>query len=406
MSKIGLIQEIKEGSVTLPKGFHAGGLHCGLKRKRRDLGWLYSEVPAVAAAVYTSNAYQAAPLTVTKESIAVEQRLKGVLVNSAYANACTGEQGLEDAYTMRRLMAEKWGVPTHLVAVSSTGVIGERIPMERLEAGVAQAHEPHHQGAACFEEAIMTTDTRPKHYAVQLEIDGKLISIGGAAKGSGMIEPDMATMLAFITTDANIAHPHLLQLLREVTDQTFNMITVDGDTSTNDMVLVLANGEAENQPLTPDHPDWILFKQGFATVAEELAKQIARDGEGATRLIEVQVKGAPDQQAARAISKAIIGSSLVKTAVYGQDPNWGRIVCAVGYSKQKFDPHLIDVKIGSIRVVERGLPVPFDEKEARKALGGEKVLIEVDLNQGAGAATAWGCDLTYEYVKINALYRT
>ncbi|MDQ0340705.1 glutamate N-acetyltransferase/amino-acid N-acetyltransferase [Caldalkalibacillus uzonensis] len=406
MSKIGMIQHIEQGSVTLPKGFHAGGLHCGLKRKRKDLGWLYSEQPAVAAAVYTTNAYQAAPLLVTKDSIAVEQKLQGVLVNSAYANACTGQPGLDDAYDMRRLIAEKWGVPEHLVAVSSTGVIGERIPMDKLKAGIAQAVQPEHQGVEHFEEAILTTDTCTKHYAVQLEVDGRVVTIGGAAKGSGMIHPNMATMLAFITTDACVEQTYLLQALREVTDQSFNMITVDGDTSTNDMVLVLANGQAIHHPLSPPHPDWDLFKTGLAVVSRELAKQIARDGEGATRLIEVQVKGAPSEQVAKAVGKAIIGSNLVKTAVYGKDPNWGRIVCAIGYSGQVFNPEQVQVKIGPVTVVDQGLPVPFNEAEASAALGEETVTIEVNLNQGDGKATAWGCDLTYDYIKINALYRT
>jgi glutamate N-acetyltransferase/amino-acid N-acetyltransferase len=406
MSKTNLIQAVEHGSVTLAKGFSAGGLHCGLKKKRKDLGWIFSETPAVAAAVYTRNLYQAAPLHVTQESIAVEQKIQGVLVNSGYANACTGQPGMDDAYAMRRMMAEKWGIAEHLVAVASTGLIGERIPMDKVTKGIAQADRPEHQGAEHFEEAILTTDTCPKHYAVQVEVDGKLVTIGGAAKGSGMIHPNMGTMLAFITTDAYVEQPVLLSALREITDQTFNMITVDGDTSTNDMVLVLANGQAYDQPLDQSHPDWEAFYTGFATVCRQLAKQIARDGEGATRLIEVEVKGAPDEQTAKAVGKAIVGSNLVKTAVYGKDPNWGRIVCAAGYSGQLFDPDRIRVKIGPVLVVDQGLPVPFSEEEAKRALGEDTVKIEVDLNQGSAQAVAWGCDLTYEYVRINALYRT
>ncbi|GGK31790.1 arginine biosynthesis bifunctional protein ArgJ [Caldalkalibacillus thermarum] len=406
MNKIGIIQQVEHGSVTLAKGFQAGGLHCGLKRKRKDLGWIYSEQPAAAAAVYTTNAYQAAPLIVTRESIAVEQKIQGVVVNSGNANACTGQPGLADAYEMRRLMADQWGIEEHLVAVASTGVIGERLPMEKVRAGIAQSTRHEYQGVERFEEAILTTDTRTKHFAVQLEVDGQVITIGGAAKGSGMIHPNMATMLAFITTDACVEQPFLLEALREVTDQTFNMITVDGDTSTNDMVLVLANGKANHQPLTPAHPDWEMFKNGLAMVCRELAKQIARDGEGATRLIEVTVKGAPSEQAARGIAKAIIGSNLVKTAVYGKDPNWGRIVCAIGYSGETFDPEQVQVKIGPVTVVDQGLPVPFKEEDAQAALGEETVTIEVNLNMGEGTATAWGCDLTYDYIKINALYRT
>ncbi|QZT34720.1 bifunctional ornithine acetyltransferase/N-acetylglutamate synthase [Caldalkalibacillus thermarum TA2.A1] len=406
MNKIGIIQQVEHGSVTLAKGFQAGGLHCGLKRKRKDLGWIYSEQPAAAAAVYTTNAYQAAPLIVTRESIAVEQKIQGVVVNSGNANACTGQPGLADAYEMRRLMADQWGIEEHLVAVASTGVIGERLPMEKVRAGIAQSTRHEYQGVEHFEEAILTTDTRTKHFAVQLEVDGQVITIGGAAKGSGMIHPNMATMLAFITTDACVEQPFLLKALREVTDQTFNMITVDGDTSTNDMILVLANGKANHQPLTPAHPDWEMFKNGLAMVCRELAKQIARDGEGATRLIEVTVKGAPSEQAARGIAKAIIGSNLVKTAVYGKDPNWGRIVCAIGYSGETFNPEQVQVKIDPVTVVDQGLPVSFKEEDAQAALGEETVTIEVNLNMGEGTATAWGCDLTYDYIKINALYRT
>lgn len=406
MAETKLIQEVEHGSVTLAKGFSAGGLHCGLKKKRKDLGWIFSEKPAVAAAVYTRNLYQAAPLHVTQESIAVEHKLQGVIVNSGYANACTGRPGLEDAYEMRRLMAEQWGIAPHLVAVSSTGLIGERIPMEKVREGIAKALLPEHQGAEQFEEAILTTDTRPKHFAVQVEVEGKVVTIGGAAKGSGMIHPNMGTMLAFITTDAHVEQPVLLTALRQITDETFNMITVDGDTSTNDMVLVLANGMASGTPLDPAHPDWEAFYSGLATVCRELAKQIARDGEGATRLIQVEVKGAPDEETAKAVGKAIVGSNLVKTAVYGKDPNWGRIVCAAGYSGPAFDPEQIEVKIGPIAVVKQGLPIPFNEEEAKAALGEETVIITVNLNQGPAEAVAWGCDLTYEYVRINALYRT
>lgn len=406
MAKTNMIQEVEEGSVTLAKGFTAGGLHCGLKKKRKDLAWVFSEQPAHAAAVYTRNLYQAAPLLVTQESIAVEQKIQGVVINSGHANACTGQAGLDDAYAMRQMMAAKWGIAPHLVAVASTGLIGERIPMDKLKEGIAQSHWPEHQGAHNFEEAILTTDTCPKHFAVQIEVDGKQVSIGGAAKGSGMIHPNMGTMLAFITTDAWVEQPVLLEALRKITDETFNMITVDGDTSTNDMVLVLANGMAMEKPLDPSHRDWEAFYTGLATVCRELAKQIARDGEGATRLIEVEVKGAPDEATAKRIGKAVVGSSLVKTAVYGKDPNWGRIVCAAGYSGGSFDPNRIQVKIGPVLVVDQGLPVPFNEEEASKALGEETVKIEVDLNQGTSRAVAWGCDLTYEYVRINALYRT
>jgi glutamate N-acetyltransferase/amino-acid N-acetyltransferase len=401
------IKLLKDGNVTTPKGFHAGGLHCGIKRKRLDLGWVYSEVPAAAAGVYTTNLFQAAPLVVTQESISVEKKLQGILVNSGNANACTGEIGLQNAYEMRRLFATEIGIKEHFAAVVSTGVIGEQLPMQKIQEGIT-AISGHRENAQVeqFEQAIFTTDTRIKHVGVQLEIDGKVISIGGAAKGSGMIHPNMATMLGFVTTDAHISQEDLLQALKQVTNKTFNMITVDGDTSTNDMVLVLANGMAENQLLTKEHKDWDLFVQGLDIVCQDLAKKIARDGEGATKLIEVHVEGALNDEVAQAVGKSIVGSSLVKTAVFGTDPNWGRIVCAIGYSGQYLDPNQVKVALGPITVVENGLPVVFEEAEAKEYLEQENIQIFVQLNQGTGKAICWGCDLSYDYVRINASYRT
>ncbi|WP_408010358.1 bifunctional ornithine acetyltransferase/N-acetylglutamate synthase [Pseudalkalibacillus sp. A8] len=397
---------VKDGGVTTPQGFTAGGLHCGLRKTRLDLGYVLSEVPAVTAGVYTTNLFQAAPLLVTQESIAVENKIQAVLVNSANANACTGDQGLKDAYEMQQLFAEELGVENHQVAVTSTGVIGVQLPMDKIKSGVKNILAKNHEGVANFEEAILTTDTTVKHHAVQFEIDGKPVSIGGAAKGSGMIHPNMATMLGFITTDAYIGHESLQTALRQVTDETFNMITVDGDTSTNDMVLTMANGKAGNNLLDENHPDWAVFLQGLKSVCASLAKKIARDGEGATKLIEVHVKGARNGVAARAVGKAIISSNLVKTAIYGTDPNWGRIVCAIGYSGEKVDPDKVSVSLGDIQVVGNGLPSPFSEEEATDYLKQEHVHIYVDLNQGGYEATAWGCDLSYDYVKINASYRT
>jgi glutamate N-acetyltransferase / amino-acid N-acetyltransferase len=395
-----------DGNITTPKGFTAGGMHTGIKRKRLDLGYVYSSVPATTAGVYTTNLFQAAPLLVTQKSIEVEQKTQAILVNSGNANACTGEQGLMDAYTMQKEFANVLGIKDHYVAVTSTGVIGVPLPMDKISAGLQEILNEEHCGASLFEQAILTTDTGIKHIAVQMEIDGKVVSIGGAAKGSGMIHPNMATMLGFITSDANIDYPELWDALKQITNQTFNMISVDGDSSTNDMVLVMANGEAGNEKLTKNHPDWQLFIDGMILVSESLAKQIARDGEGATKLIEVNVTGAEKVEAARAIGKAIISSNLVKTAIYGTDPNWGRIVCAVGYSGVLIDPNLISVAIGPYQVVEKGLPSPMDEDEVKKYLEQENIYIYVDLNQGEESATAWGCDLSYDYVKINASYRT
>ncbi|GHI00173.1 bifunctional ornithine acetyltransferase/N-acetylglutamate synthase [Neobacillus kokaensis] len=397
---------LAEESVTLPKGFKAGGLHCGLKRKRNDLGYIVSEVPATAAGVYTTNVFQAAPLVVTQESIAKENKIQAMIVNSANANACTGEQGLKDAYEIQNNFAGELGIQNHLVAVTSTGVIGELLPMEKVNTGIKQILNKEHEGVNNFLQAILTTDIVVKQIGVQLNIDGKTVSIGGAAKGSGMIHPNMATMLGFVTTDANIAHEDLSNALKDITNQTFNMITVDGDTSTNDMVVVMANGMADNEQLTKDHPDWEVFKTGLKIVCESLAKKIARDGEGATKLIEVKVDGGFSQNAARAVGKSIISSNLVKTAIYGTDANWGRIVTAIGYSGVPIEPNAIKVSLGSIPVFENGLPIPFDEEEAKKYLEQENVQIHVELNQGEYSATAWGCDLTYDYVKINASYRT
>lgn len=397
---------LEEESVALPKGFKAGGMHCGLKRKRLDLGYIVSEVPATAAGVYTTNIFQAAPLLVTQESISKENKIQAILVNSGNANACTGDQGLIDAFEMQKDFSDELGIQNHLVAVTSTGVIGELLPMDPLRAGIKQILHSEYEAEANFLNSILTTDTCVKHLAIQLKVDGKTVSIGGAAKGSGMIHPNMATMLGFVTTDANIAHDDLLFALKEVTNQTFNMITVDGDTSTNDMVLVMANGMAENEQLTTNHPDWDLFVNGLKIVCETLAKKIAKDGEGATKLIEVQVNGAYDTNAARAVGKAIISSNLVKTAIYGTDPNWGRIVSAIGYSGVAVEPNAIKVSIGQYPVFENGLPCPIVEEDVKEYLELETVKILVELNQGDYSATAWGCDLTYDYVKINASYRT
>lgn len=307
---------------------------------------------------------------------------------------------------MQNDFAKAMGVVPHLVAVASTGVIGTHLPMEKLKSGISQVGLQEHNEACRFEQAILTTDTCVKNIAVQLEINGVAVSIGGAAKGSGMIHPNMATMLAFVTTDANVHHESLTTALKDVTNRTYNQITVDGDSSTNDMVLVLANGKAGNNELNETHPQWQQFKNALEFVCQVLAKKIARDGEGATKLIEVHVTGAATEAAARKISKTIISSNLVKTAIYGADPNWGRVVCAIGYSEQPIDPDKVKVSLGHIPVVENGLPLEFDEDEATEYLQQETVKINVDLQQGAAQAVAWGCDLTYDYVKINASYRT
>lgn len=406
-SQIINITPIEEGTITTPKGFYADGLYSGIKKKRLDLGVIYCDVPASSAACYTLNKVQAAPLKVTKESIVKEGKLRAVIVNSGNANACTGTRGLKDAYRMRDTGAQFFSVPEHQVAVASTGVIGEFLPIDKICDGIKQFQiEQTKEAGQRFSTAILTTDTVEKHACFQTVIDDQTVTVAGVAKGSGMIHPNMATMLAFITTDAKIEPQQLQKALSYVTDQTFNRITVDGDTSTNDMVIVMASGLAGNTSLTEDHPDWQVFVAALQQTCESLAKKIARDGEGATKLIEVQVKGAANDEDAVKAAKAIVGSDLVKSAVYGTDANWGRIICAIGYSGADINPDTIDIALGPIQTLVDSQPVPFSEEEATAYLQGENVVIYVDLKNGSGFGKAWGCDLTYDYVRINAGYRT
>ncbi|MGY4689509.1 bifunctional glutamate N-acetyltransferase/amino-acid acetyltransferase ArgJ [Salibacterium sp. K-3] len=401
------ITEISGGSIITPHGFKAAGIHTKVKRKRNDLGAILCDVPASSAAVYTLNKIQAAPLQVTKESIAEEGKLRAIVINSGNANACTGEEGLQDAYKMRKAAAEAFQLPDHQVAVNSTGVIGERLPMDKILPGIQELQPmPAFKDADQFNEAIMTTDTVKKHACFQTTVDEKQVTFGGAAKGSGMIHPNMATMLGFITTDAVIEPDFLQQALSEVTNKTFNCITVDGDTSTNDNVVVMASGCAGNEPLTPEHPDWNTFLHTLQITCEELAKKIARDGEGATKLVEVQVDGADNDREAAMAAKQIVGSDLVKTAIYGTDANWGRIIVALGYSGVELDPETIDISLGSITTLKNSRPVSFSEEEAKTYLENDEIKIHVDLHSGSGSGKAWGCDLSYEYVRINAGYRT
>ncbi|WNR44708.1 bifunctional glutamate N-acetyltransferase/amino-acid acetyltransferase ArgJ [Paenibacillus roseipurpureus] len=399
---------VPEGTVTTPKGFRAGGLHCGLKKTERyDLGAILCDVPASAAGVYTLNAFQAAPLRVTQESIAHSGKLQAMIVNSGNANACTGQQGEDDARAMRAASAKALGVAEHHVGVTSTGVIGELLPMSKVLSGIEQLPaKVKADGGEDFCQAILTTDLVQKMTCVRVVVGGKEVHIAGAAKGSGMIHPNMATMLGFMTTDVAIESEYLQLLLSRITDSTFNMITVDGDTSTNDMVVVMASGLAGGDSLHPGHPDWEAFAAGFQYVGEYLAKAIARDGEGATKLIETTVIGAESDDAARKIVKSIIGSSLVKSAVYGADANWGRIIAAVGYSGQPVNVNTVDIRLGDIAVLEQSRPVKFDEEAALAYLKTDTIQIHVNLHMGEGKATGWGCDLTYDYVRINAAYRT
>lgn len=410
MSEQLLFSVLDGGSITTPKGFKAGGLHCGLKKTtRNDLAAIVCEVPATAAAVYTTNIFQAAPLKVTRESLG-NGTLQAIVVNSGNANACTGEQGEIDAYAMRTATARALGVKEQDVAVASTGVIGELLKMDKVLGGIAELPERMNtgpSGAEEFSQAILTTDLVKKECCVTVQVGGVTVTVAGAAKGSGMIHPNMATMLGFMTTDAAIDGEDLLSLLREATNVTFNMITVDGDTSTNDMLVTLASGLAGNEKLNRQHSDWEAFAAAFTHVCQSLAKAIARDGEGATKLIEVQIGGAVHDEAAAAIAKTVVGSSLVKSAIFGADANWGRIIAAVGRAGVPVSPDNVNIWLGEIEVLRNSRPVPFDEEQALHYLQKtDTVTITVALSDGEGKATAWGCDLTYDYVRINAAYRT
>jgi len=402
---------LKDKNICDINGFQAIGISCGIKKgQKKDLSILYSQYPATAAAVFTTNKVKAAPVLVSMKHIESECT-RAVVINSGNANACTGQKGFEDAVTMAVKTAKCLSINPEEVLVASTGIIGVPLPMDRIEKGIETACSAlcsgGEDGAA---EAIMTTDTFPKKITVETIIGNKPVQISGIAKGSGMIHPNMATMLAFIVTDANIAKPMLAKALRESVQDSYNMISVDGDTSTNDMVIALANGTAGNPFIKEDGEDYETFKKAFDFVNQELAKMIAKDGEGATKLIEVSVSHAASKEDAKTCAKSVISSNLVKTAFFGSDANWGRILCAMGYSGANFDPEKVDISFqshaGIIQVVENGMGVPFSEEEALKILKEDHIIVLIDLKDGKYHAAAWGCDLSYEYVKINGCYRT
>ena len=396
--------KIIDGTIASPLGFSADGLHAGFKKKKLDFGWIVSEVPASVAGVYTTNKVIAAPLLVTKASIQKSQKLQAIVVNSGVANSCTGQQGLDAAYEMQRLTAQKLKIEPDLVGLASTGVIGEQLPMDALKNGLSQILVSGK--AEDFAEAILTTDTCTKTCVVTEEFGTDLVTMAGVAKGSGMIHPNMATMLAFITCDANISSATLQKALSQHVESTFNQITVDGDTSTNDMVLVMANGCRQNEEILPDTEEFEKFSKMLRYLMADLAKKIAKDGEGATKLIEVNVRHAKDEQSGRMIAKSVVGSSLVKTAIFGQDPNWGRILAAIGYARADVSVDNIDIWIAGIPVMQASTPVAFNPEETSDAMAGELLILTIDLHDGDAEAQAWGCDLSYDYVKINALYRT
>ena len=394
---------IPSGSVTSPEGFSAGATGAGIKEKDSlDIAILSSKVPCVTAGLFTTNRIKAAPVVLSR------QRLKNgkavaVVVNSGCANACTGEQGRKDSAEMAELAAEVIGVPPEEVLVASTGVIGELMPMARVRAAMDQITLSR-DGGHKLARAIMTTDTVPKEAAVKIDGSGSII--GGVAKGSGMIHPDLATMLCFITTDASVELDFLRAALRRAADISFNMVSIDGDSSTNDTLLILANGLAGNEPIQQGSRQAEAFQSALNQICIHLAKSIARDGEGATKLIEVVVNGAPDEADARLVARTIVSSPLVKSAVHGSDPNWGRVVAAAGRSGVDVMETKIDLDIGGIRLVKAGRPLPFNKEEVVRILDGNEISVVLNLNLGRAAATAWGCDLSEEYVTINSQYTT
>lgn len=403
--------ELIKGGVCAAKGFKAGGIHCGIRKNRtkRDLSLIYSEKPANAAAVYTTNLVKGAPLAVTKAHLA-DGKAQAVICNSGNANTCNAN-GIEIAEQMSNLLAGELNINANNVIVASTGVIGQPLEIEPIKNGIPSLVSGlSYDNSAAAAEGIMTTDTKLKEAAVSFNIGGKECHIGGIAKGSGMIHPNMATMLVFITTDCAISSEMLQKALSSDIQSTFNMISIDGDTSTNDMVAVLANGMAGNDEITGEGEEFSIFMKALNTVNVYLCRLIAGDGEGATKLIECKVSGAKDESTAKTVAKSVICSSLTKAAMFGADANWGRVLCAIGYSGANVDTAKIYVAFkslkGEIAVCENGAGIPFSEEKAKEILLESEIEILVDLNSGDKSAAAWGCDLTYDYVKINGDYRT
>lgn len=395
------------GSITTPKGFKAAGIKAGIKKSgKEDVAIIYSTVPAAAAGVFTLNTMAAAPVVVSRK-VADKGQASAIVVNSGCANACTGTQGLTDAGAMAALTAELLNIQADQVFVASTGIIGVNLPMEKLNAGIKKAvAELSEEGGVKAGQAILTTDTFPKSCAYELTLGGVSVKIAGIAKGSGMIHPNMATMLGFITTDAAISAPLLKQALTDAVNVSFNMISVDGDTSTNDMVSVLANGAAGNPLIDSMNDDYQAFAAVLKQVCTELAQLVARDGEGATKFLELTVTGAASFAEAKQAAMAIAKSPLVKTAFFGQDPNWGRIICAVGYSGAQVVPEKTTMAIGGIPIVKQGMGTSYDEQALRAVMAEHDIKVTVDLGVGEAQATVWSCDFSYEYVKINGEYHT
>ena len=407
--------KIINAGVTAPKGFKCAGLRAGVKpgTTNKDMAMIVSEVPAKIAGTFTKNIVKAAPVLWGKKIVEEQEAVRAVVINTGIANACTGAQGYENVVTEAKEVAKLLDIKPEEVVVGSTGVIGQQLPMDVIKEGIKKL-VPELKADRQSEEdaswAILTTDTKPKEAAVEVEIDGKTVTIAGMCKGSGMIHPNMGTMLGFITTDAAIDKALLLELQRELIEDTFNMVSVDGDTSTNDTALVLANGMAGNKKITEEGADYNAFYEGLSYVFTELSKMIAGDGEGCTCLFEVQVKGATTKAEAKTLAKSIVTSSLTKAAIFGHDANWGRILCAMGYSGADFDPEKVDIffksEAGELQIVKDGTATDYSEEKATEILSQNPVIAIADVKQGDASATAWGCDLTFDYVKINADYRS
>lgn len=402
------------GGVNAAKGFMANGLNAGIKNNvKKDMALVYSEKPCVAAGVFTTNKVKAAPVKWDYNVVHNSHYAQAVVINSGVANACTGEEGYGYCMDMAEAVGNEMQLPKDAVLVASTGVIGRQLPMDIIKEGIKKLPKglkPDEEAATLAAEAIMTTDTKSKQVAVNFEIDGKVVTVGGMCKGSGMIHPNMATMLCFITTDCMIKKDLLQKALSEIVNDTFNMISVDGDTSTNDSVLLLANGMAENKIIDTEDENYKKFYEALYYIMEELSKKIAGDGEGCTCLFEVRVLNALTKEDAKTMAKSVVCSSLTKAAIYGHDANWGRILCAMGYSGAEFDPELVDIYFesacGRLQIVKDGRADDYSEEEATKILSKEHVIAICDCKQGTFNATAYGCDLTHEYVNINADYRS
>lgn len=403
-----------QGGVTAAKGFAAAGVEAGIKYKnRKDMALVYSQVPCQVAGTFTTNVVKAAPVLWDKHLVDTAPFVQAVVVNSGIANACTGKEGYECCEATAKAAGEILGVPTNAVLVASTGVIGMQLPVDKLVAGVeklAAVKEESIEAGTLAAEAIMTTDTVSKQVAVSFQVGGKTVTIGGMCKGSGMIHPNMCTMLAFMTTDLKISKTLLQKAVSESIDDTFNMVSVDGDTSTNDTFLLLANGMAGNEEITEENEDYQAFREALMYVNTYLSKKMAGDGEGATALFETKVIGASSKKDAKTLAKAVICSSLTKAAIFGHDANWGRILCALGYSGAQFDPDKVELFFQGggkqIQIYGGGKAVDYSEEEATAILSEKEVTVLVDMHAGDAEATAWGCDLSYDYVKINADYRS